>query len=94
MAIYILSNAINKLNQMKIAKFYVDNWLINKPSQFLNYLKYNLNHKKELCYTLKLYAATAALTTLYERGNALPLIVLYIMILKRLDYTSFILINI
>ena len=70
MAKYFLQNAIKWLQNMKTAKFYADYWLINKPPNLPNYLIYNLNCKKEICYIFRLHVgATAELATLYERGK-------------------------
>ena len=55
---------------MKTAKFYVENWLRNKPPGLPSYLNFNLHRKKEICYIFRLRSeSTAAMKTLYDRGQ-------------------------
>ena len=55
---------------MKTARFYVENWLCNKPPGLHSYLIFNLHRKREICYLFRLRSeSTAAMKTLYDRDK-------------------------
>ena len=55
---------------MKTARFYVENWLKNKPPGLSSYLNFNLHRKKEICYIFRLRSeSNAAMKTIYDRNQ-------------------------